>query len=148
MKEKKSKVKILNDENLENFFKNGTLIIPVDSSSSSSDETSSINSERSKKTGHSSNQKGDTTDGFSSVKPDVLSSLYELNTDILEDLNKLDELKLVKLMSGDVLFKDCYSVNPRNCFSILRTIPKLIDDKLPIQKILGIVEEYHIMESD
>ena len=119
----------MNDENLENFFKNGILMIPDDSSSSSSAESSSLTSERSKKTGPSTNQ---AIEGFSSIKPDVLSSLYELNTDIMEDLNKLNELKLVKLLSGNVLFKDCYSVNPRNCFSILRTIPKLIDDKLPI----------------
>ena len=63
-----------------------------------------------------------------STLPVVMSPVANIQSQIKEDLHELIKLYSNTRKHEGMFFKDAMNINMRNCFSILRTVPKLFDN--------------------
>jgi hypothetical protein len=63
-----------------------------------------------------------------SINPALMSPISNIHNQLKEDMAHLLQIHSKNREHEGILFKDAVNINLRNCFSILRTVPKLFSD--------------------
>lgn len=63
-----------------------------------------------------------------SINPALMSPISNIQNQLKEDMAHLLQIHSKNREHEGILFKDAVNINFRNCFSILRTVPKLFSD--------------------